>query len=420
MTTTRLGLPTPGDADAPDPDQITDGNNILDDALMYDSGAFASRPPTPVEGFVYRQTDAGGNLPADSVTIYTAGVWRTFVGEGVQLFTASGSIAANGGKLVVANSASNITLTLPTAISGMQFEIYNVGTGRVSAARTSPDTIDGLTTSFITLAGGKTKFTANGAGTWVSMPLTGTDVQVFTANGTYTKPGGAKLIEVLAIGGGAAGDSWAISAPVPANGANPGKSGGGAGQVVQRKFLPADLGSTAAVVVGAGGSTTGGSRTFTWSAGVVTWTGPSSSRSSAGSSSFGGSSVMLAQSGSGSGGGAGGVSTNGVGGDGGRTGSDATTWAGSGGGGGGTNAATGGAGGTGGLGGENQAAGVASTIHGGGSGGVGGQWGGAAPTAGGSYGAGGGGGAGPLASGPAIVSTGGNGAPGIVIVTTHF
>ena len=74
--------------------------------------------------------------------------------------------------------------------------------------------------------------------------------ELFTANGTWTKPAGAKLVYVECVaagggGGGARGDVYANSGY---------GGGGGGGGAMARKFIPADaLGATETVTIGAGG-----------------------------------------------------------------------------------------------------------------------------------------------------------------------
>lgn len=97
---------------------------------------------------------------------------------------------------------------------------------------------------------------------FVSDPQT----QVFTANGTWTKPSGAQYVEVEVVGGGGGGGG------VTGAGAGVGSGGGGgSGGYVRKLFAASALSATEAVVIGAGGAgaasggvtaTAGGNTTF--------------------------------------------------------------------------------------------------------------------------------------------------------------
>lgn len=74
--------------------------------------------------------------------------------------------------------------------------------------------------------------------------------QVFTANGTWTKPAGLKRVKVTVVAGGGAGGSCAATGAAP----NAVSAGGGAAGGAAIKTIPAaSLGATETVTVGAGG-----------------------------------------------------------------------------------------------------------------------------------------------------------------------
>lgn len=118
---------------------------------------------------------------------------------------------------------------------------------------------------------------------------TAPNIQFLTASGTYTKPIGAKTVEVLLIGGGGGGGSGRRGATATVR---CGGGGGGGGGVFKQVFDAADISATVAVTVPQGGA--GGAAVAVDDTSGITGTSP-------GSSVFG--TYLTALSGGGGGGG---------------------------------------------------------------------------------------------------------------------
>src|SRR4051812_37020646 len=78
-----------------------------------------------------------------------------------------------------------------------------------------------------------------------------TDVQVFTADGTWTKPSGAKSVHVAVVAAGGGGGSGRRGA---AGSVRCGGGGGGGGAISVAALDASGLGATVAVTVGVAGS----------------------------------------------------------------------------------------------------------------------------------------------------------------------
>lgn len=272
----------------------------------------------------------------------------------------------------------------------------------------------------------------------------GVKVDVFTSSGTYVKPSGARIIDVLCIGGGGSGGAGGNNATTNNRF---GGSGGYGGAVSFMSFIADQVASSSPVTVGLGGATQPGRST----------SGNGASGNSGGATTFGDSTLSGRNIASAclfaGGGGGGGLNTPGYGfHKGGTSGSGASsgggnapngdyTGAGGGGGGGGagassTTAANGGAGGAPGGGithwsgysssgqsGDFEATtGVSLSFYAPGGGGAGGGYktgqNGRSGGAGGLYGGGGGGGA--ACDSGFTSGSGGAGGNGICVVITRF
>lgn len=106
----------------------------------------------------------------------------------------------------------------------------------------------------LTLANGDVLTYNSTSQTWQNQPSSGgssTNVQVFAANGTWTKPAGAKSLHVVAIGGGGGGGGGRKSA---SGTAAFGGGGGAGGAYTERIFDASFAGATETITVGAGGN----------------------------------------------------------------------------------------------------------------------------------------------------------------------
>lgn len=96
--------------------------------------------------------------------------------DAVQAMTATGNISATGGRVVTFNGAAGQTLTLPAAVQGMEFEIWNIDSAdNVTIARNGSDTITAYQaaaiTSFVLPFGTKIKFVAMANNAWRIEPF---------------------------------------------------------------------------------------------------------------------------------------------------------------------------------------------------------------------------------------------------------
>ena len=143
--------------------------------------------------------------------------------------TLTGTGASGTWGINVTGNAANVTGTVAIA---------NGGTGQTSAAAALAALLPSQSGQ-----AGKALVTSGSAATWGTI-ASGASVQVFTSNGTYTPTAGKTTFLVFATGGG--GGYGADG------GAYYGEGGGGG--TALRLYTSAEMGSTAAVTIGAAGS----------------------------------------------------------------------------------------------------------------------------------------------------------------------
>lgn len=228
-----------------------------------------------ITSLVYALNNLVSNASSSYICIvaHTAGAtFATDLAAGKwQLLAQQGLPGAGTGDMLVANNLSELTATKTTA------------RGNISAASSGVNNditqLTGLTTALLPAQGGTgittpgiagNILTSNGT-TWTSAAVASNgeyrSAQVFTANGTYTKPAGLVRAKITVVGGGGGGGGgW---------GDNGVGAGGGAGGTSIETIEASAMGATETVTVGAAGT-----------AGAAGGTGGNGATSSFGTSPF--------------------------------------------------------------------------------------------------------------------------------------
>lgn len=180
---------------------------------------------------------------SNKITSVTAGAATgeaaTYEKTPAGIVTAKGDVIVATGSHVATNVAVGANSTVLTADSTQ-------ASGVKWAAAGGTGTISSITSS------GGTVVVTNAAGPTTNLEVASSavaDVQTFDANGTWTMPGGALIVDVVCIGAGGGG-GWGN-----ANDSTSSGGGGGAGGAVTRSIIRAsDITSPVTITVSTGGA----------------------------------------------------------------------------------------------------------------------------------------------------------------------
>jgi hypothetical protein len=169
-------------------------------------------------------TGAGNLTATGAITIASSG--------------AGNDIIINGADILDVQDATTFASSITTSNLGVEF----------TESDTNPTCAAGNYNIFADASETKLKKCVNGV---VSDIGAGDKYETFTASGTYTKPSDAALIivDMWGAGGGGGGGAGGSNAA-----ARTGGGGGGGGAFVTSTFLAANIGSSAEVTIGAGGT----------------------------------------------------------------------------------------------------------------------------------------------------------------------
>jgi len=222
-----------------DIENIGDGNVVLDPANNLD-GAVGSP-----SGSLTLATNQGCTLRTDGTSYWTmrgVGGTVTTQDEGGTLSSTVTTFNFVGAGVTAAGAGATTTVTIP-------------GGGGTITTQDESGTLSSTVTTIDFVGAG---VTASGAGATTTVTIPGgsgltvaSQIDSYTANGTWTKPAGALLVRVIAIGagGGGAGGGRRTN-----GGGAYSPGGGGGGARVEAIFAASALGATETVAIGAGGT----------------------------------------------------------------------------------------------------------------------------------------------------------------------
>jgi hypothetical protein len=220
---------------------------------------FTAGPPVPAGSDTQVQFNSAGVLAADSGLTYDLANDVLSVAGSVATGYAT-TVTAGGTTTLAAASAqqqfftgtANQTAVLPVASTmklGQTFRLSNSGTGAITTNSSGGNLVTTIFTQgevIVTCIA----ITGTDATSW-DVQHFGCDVQSFTANGTWTKRPGVRIVEVTCWPGGGGGGAGRQGA---AGTIRCGGGGGASGSPVVRRYLASELAATESLTVGVGGT----------------------------------------------------------------------------------------------------------------------------------------------------------------------
>lgn len=209
------------------------------------------------------------NASVTTINVIDASTWPTGA-SGPFVCTIERGVPAKEEKIIVTSRAGNVLTVLQRGYDGSTGVSHSTGVAiehtldafsmkqanRLANLLTAKGDLFGRDSSDVqrvAVGSNGQLLTADSAQTpglkWANLPI---DTQVFTVDGTWTKPTGAyTMATIIAIGAGGGGGSGATNA---VGTGRTGGGGGGGGEKVVRRVPLSVLGATASVVVGVGGT----------------------------------------------------------------------------------------------------------------------------------------------------------------------